>query len=356
MKTYANLYASICSFENLVVAAKKAQKGKRFQDNVGRFNANLEHELVKLQSELKAQAYQPGSYREFLIYEPKLRVISAAPYCDRVVHHALCNVIAPLFERTFIFDSYANRVGKGAHAAILRYQQFCRRNKLALKCDVRKYFPSIDLEILKTEIRRTIACPDTLWLIDRIIDGSNEQEAVHDYFPGDDLLTPVERRKGLPIGNLTSQFFANVYLNRFDHFVKEILRCKFSLRSVDDSVVLGNDKVWLWEVKEQMRTFLEQWRLRLHEHKCQIRQVQDGVTLLGFRVFPEYRLLKRDNVVKARRRMRRLQAQYAAGELDFAGVTRAVHGWLGHAGFGDTYHLREKLLDEYRFVAAPSRA
>lgn len=356
MKTYSNLYAAICSFENLVAAAKKAQKGKRFQDNVGRFNANLEYELVKLQSELQARVYQPGCYREFLIYEPKQRIISAAPYRDRVVHHALYNIIAPLFERTFIFDSYANRVGKGTHAAILRYQQFCRQNKLALKCDVRKYFPSIDYEILKAEVRRTIACPDTLWLIDRILDGSNEQEAVHDHFPGDDLFTPFERRKGLPIGNLTSQFFANVYLNRFDHFVKEVLRCRFYLRYVDDFVVLGNDKAWLWNVKEQMQAFLEKWRLRLHEHKSQIRPVEDGVTLLGFRVFPEYRLLKRDNVVKARRRMRRLQAQYAARELDLAGVTRAVHGWLGHAGFGDTYHLREKLFEAYPFVVAPAGA
>jgi retron-type reverse transcriptase len=176
MKTYTKLYESICSFENLLLAAKKAQKGKRFQECVGRFNANLEYELVRLQRELADKIYQPGGYREFIIYEPKLRMISAAPYRDRVVHHALCNVIAPLFERAFIFDSYANRVGKGSHAAILRYQQFARQNKLALKCDVKKYFPSIDLEILKTEVRCTIACPDTLWLIDRIIDGSNAQE------------------------------------------------------------------------------------------------------------------------------------------------------------------------------------
>jgi retron-type reverse transcriptase len=173
MKTHTNLYASVCSFENLLAAAKKAQLGKRFQENVGRFNANLENELVQLQRELLAQTYQPGGYHEFIIYEPKQRMISAAPYRDRVVHHALCNVIAPLFERTFIFDSYANRLGKGTHAAILRYQEFSRKNPFALKCDIKKYFPSIDHELLKAEIRRTIACPDTLWLIDRIIDGSN---------------------------------------------------------------------------------------------------------------------------------------------------------------------------------------
>ncbi|MGH7450301.1 MAG: RNA-directed DNA polymerase, partial [bacterium] len=287
-----------------------------------------------------------------LIYEPKHRTISAAPYRDRVVHHALCNVVAPLFERTFIFDSYANRVGKGTHQAILRYRDFCRKNKYALKCDVKKYFPSIDHEILKAEIRRTIACPDTLWLIDRIIDGSNEQEPVLQYFPGDDLFTPAQRRQGLPIGNLTSQFFANVYLNRFDHFVKEILRCKFYLRYVDDSVVLGNDKAWLWEVKCEMETYLESLRLRLHEHKCQIRRTDQGVTFLGFRVFPQFRLLKRENIVRTRRRLRRLQAQYAAGEISWNEATRSVHGWLGHAGFGDTYRLRERMFEEHPFQRA----
>ena len=352
MKTYTNLYASLCSFENLVAAAKKAQKGKRFHENVGRFNVNLEHELIRLRRELLEKSYQPGRYREFLIYEPKKRTISAAPYCDRVVHHALCNVIAPLFERTFIFDSYANRVGKGTHQAVLRYQEFCRKNAFALKADVKKYFPSIDHEILKGEVRRTIACPDTLWLIDRIIDGGNEQEPINEYFPGDDLFTPFERRRGLPIGNLTSQFFANVYLNRFDHFVKEILRCPFYLRYVDDSVILGNDKRWLWEIKAQMEAFLEKNRLRLHEHKCQVRRTDQGVTFLGFRVFPDFRLVRRENIVRTRRRLRGLQAQFTAGELSWDEVTRSVHGWLGHARFGDTYRLRERLFEEHFFQRA----
>ncbi len=349
MKTHTNLYARICSFENLLSAARKAQKGKRFQEKVGRFNVNLEHELLRLQRQLLDKSYQPGNYREFLIYEPKQRMISAAPYRDRVVHHALCNVIAPLFEKTFIFDSYANQVGKGTHRAILRYQEFCRKNAFALKCDVKKYFPSIDHDVLKAEIRRTIACPDTLWLIDRIIDGSNQQEAVVEYFPGDDLFAPFERRKGLPIGNLTSQFFANVYLNRFDHFVKEQLGCKYYLRYVDDSVVLENDKSWLWQVKREITNYLEKYRLRLHEHKCQIRRTEQGVTFLGFRVFPNFRLLRRENVVRARRRLRRLQARYATGELAWEEVTRSVHGWLGHASFGDTYRLREKLFEEHFF-------
>jgi hypothetical protein len=164
-----------------------------------------------------------------------------------------------------------------------------------------------------------------------------------------DLFTPHERRKGLPIGNLTSQFFANVYLNRLDHFIKEVLRCKFYLRYVDDSAVLGKDKAWLWEIKMQIEAYLKRLRLRLHEHKCQIRRTEQGVTFLGFRVFPEFRLRRRDHIVRTQRRLRRLQTQYAAREKSLAEVTRAVHGWLGHAGFGDTYHLREKLFEEHTF-------
>jgi len=234
MKTYKNLYETIFSFDNLSLAARKAQRGKRFKENVAQFNMNLEKELLNLLGELQQQNYQPGEYRSFFIYEPKKRMISAAPYRDRVVHHALMNVIGSIFEKSFIFDSYANQIGKGTHRAVQRFQTYLRRYRYVLKCDIKKYFPSIDHEILKQKIRRKIADQKTLWLIDTIIDNSNPQVPVIDYFPGDDLLTPIERRRGLPIGNLTSQFFANVYLNDFDHFVKEQLRCQAYVRYVDD--------------------------------------------------------------------------------------------------------------------------
>ena len=349
MKTYNRLYEKICSFENLYRAARQAQKGKRFQENVARFNVNLEHELFDLQHELVNRIYQPGQYRTFEIFEPKKRTISAAPYRDRVVHHALCNIIAPLFEKTFIFDSYANRIGKGTHQAIQRYQAFCRKKAFALKCDIKKYFPAIDLEILKAEIRRTIACSETLWLIELIINSSNEQEPTHSYFPGDDLFTPYERRIGLPIGNLTSQFFANVYLNRFDHFVKERLHCKYYIRYVDDFVILDNEKKKLWEIKHEIERYLEQLRLRLHKNKCQIRKTSQGITFLGFRVFPTHRLLKRDNIIHATRRIRRLQESYAAGEISLDEIKCSIYAWLGHAGFGDTYQISRKILHNIRF-------
>ena len=210
MKRYGNLWPEIIDFENLLIAARKAQKGKRFRADVLEFNHALEQELFTLQDELQAQTYRPRKYHKFKIWDPKPRMISKADYRDRVVHHALYNVIMPLLERTLIWTTYANRLGYGSHRALKRFTQFARSHQYCLQCDIQKYFPTIDHAILKTLIRRKIKCPDTLWLIDTIIDASNKQDPVIQYFPGDDLLSPLQRRKGLPIGNLTSQMFANV--------------------------------------------------------------------------------------------------------------------------------------------------
>ncbi|MEL7250815.1 MAG: hypothetical protein AAFO03_20470 [Bacteroidota bacterium] len=197
MKTYKGLFEQIISFENLLQAAKRSQRGRRFKPNVAAFHQRLEEEVLTLQSSLRDKSYRPGGYRTFHIYDPKKRMISAAPYHDRVVHHALCQITEPLFERTFVYDSYANRKGKGTHRAIERYQYYAQRFPYVLKCDVRKFFPSLDHQILKQALRWKIACADTLWLVDLIIDNSNPQEKLLQWFPADDLFTPLERRKGL---------------------------------------------------------------------------------------------------------------------------------------------------------------
>lgn len=352
MKKHDGLYPQICTFENLWKAASQAQQGKRFQHNVARFNFHRERELFHLQEELLTQTYQPGAYREFTIFEPKKRLISAAPYRDRVVHHALCNIIEPIFERTFIFDSYACRVGKGTHRAVNRFTLFCRRNGYVLKADIQKYFPSIDHEILKESIRRKIRDEQALWLIDQIIDCSNPQEDVTAYFPEDDLFTPLERRRGIPIGNLTSQFFANVYLNPLDHFVEEQLRCKRYIRYCDDFVVLADDKGWLHEVKSQMEEYLISLRLKLHQRKSQVFPVKEGTDFLGYRVFPTHRRVRRNNVTRFRRRMRRLQKAYANDEVSLSHIKQPIQSWLGHISHADSYGLKRQLLKEIVFVRA----
>ena len=352
MKTYSGLYSQICAFENLWKAACQAQRGKRFQHNVARFNFHRERELFRLQEELLAQTYHPGTYREFTIYEPKKRMISAAPYRDRVVHHALCNIIEPIFNRTFIFDSYACRLGKGTHRAVNRFTQFCRQNRYVLKADIQKYFPSIDHEILKALVRRKIRDDQTLWLIDLIIDSSNPQEPVIAYFPGDDLFTPDDRRHGIPIGNLTSQFLANVYLNPFDHFIKEQLRCRYYIRYCDDFVVLNDDKAWLHKVKAQMEEYLMSLRLKLHRRKSQVFPVKDGTDFLGYRIFPTHRRVRRESITRFRRRMRRLQEEYAKGEITLSHIKQSIQSWLGHVSHADSYGLRKQLLREIVFVRA----
>jgi len=350
MKRYGNLWPQVTDFSNLLSAAKRAQRGKRYRDNVLLFNHNLESELLKIQSDLINRSYQPGDYKTFHIVEPKKRMISAAPYRDRVVHHALCNVIAPIFERTFTADSFANREGYGTHRALRRFVADARRHTYVLQCDIRKYFPSIDHEILKTIIRRKIKCADTLWLIETIIDASNEQERVEHFFAGDDLFTPSERRRGLPIGNLTSQFFANVYLNSFDHFVKERIKARSYVRYVDDFALFGNDRAFLSEARLAIEEYLAGLRLKIHPVKSQLFETRKGASFLGFRVLPCQLRVKSENLRRARRRLKRLQSQFAAGEISLAKLNNCIKSWIAHLEHGDTWELREEVFARLTFV------
>lgn len=350
MKRHNHLWADIVSFPNLLAAARQAQKGKRYRDNILRFNYSLENELIQLQYELHTQTYRPGPYKTFSVKEPKPRLISAAPYRDRVVHHALCNIILPLFERTFIHDSYANRVGFGTHRALKRFTHFARTNGYVLQCNIRKYFPSIDHEILKHVLRRKIKCPDTLWLIDTIIDGSNEQEPAIAYFPGDDLNTPSTRRRGLPIGNLTSQFFANLYLNSLDHFVKEILQARQYLRYVDDFALFSDNKEFLTDARPEIEAHLATLRLKIHPIKSQLSTTRIGASFVGFRVFPNHIRVKAANLHRSRYRLRQLQRDYASGEVSLDQITRSLQSWGAHLNHANTWHLRQDIFAHLVFT------
>jgi len=333
MKRAKNLFGSVVAFDNMLAAVKRAAKGKREQEPVLRFFCHLEDNLWRIIEELHNKTWQPGPYSTFSIYSPKPRMISAAPFRDRVVHHALIAVVGPLLERTFLFDTYANREGKGTHKAISRYQKYLWRFRFAMKCDIRKFFPSIDHLILESLLRRKIACPETLWLIDAIIDNSNVQEEHVRYFPGDDLFTPFERRRGLPIGNLTSQFFANYYLNFLDHHVKEVLKCKGYLRYVDDFVLFADSKTELWEWRLAIETYLQQFRLVLNPRRTEVYPASEGKCFLGQRVFRTHRLLPSANVRKAKRRVR------AVCSMDYQAGKQRLAGWLGHARQADTRRL-----------------
>lgn len=327
-------------------AARLAARGKRKRPDVARFLHNLEPKLCVLQQELEDGNYHPDPYRTFWICDPKQRQISAASFRDRVVHHALTRVLEPVFERRFTQYSFASRKGFGQHRALELAREACGRYRYVLKGDIRKYFPSIDHEILKDLIARVIKCRRTLELAGRIIDGSNEQEEVIEYYPGDDLFTPCERRRGLPIGNQTSQFFANVYLNPLDHFVLRELRPGLYLRYVDDFVLFGDDRKELGRQAQWIREFLEGLRIRPHERKTRVYRCDEGLTLLGWRLVGGRMRLARANVVRMRRRLVKMAAMFHAGRIGFHEMQARVQAWVGHAACGDTWRLRQNLFDQ----------
>jgi hypothetical protein len=266
------------------------------------------------------------------------------------------NVIESPIDRTFIADSYACRCGKGVHAAVDRYQAWAQTYRYVLKMDVRQYFPSIDHVLLKEKLRWRIKDPRVLDLLDRIIDGSPHSMHESVYFPGDDLFAPIARRAGIPIGNLTSQFFANLYLDELDHHIKQVLRVRPYLRYVDDMVVLDQDKTRLADIRAAVRERLAADRLRLHPHKAQVTRTADGLNLLGYVVFPDRRRLRNDNGHRFARRFRRMARAYGTGRLEWAKVAASVQSWIGHAKHADTEGLRRAIFSRASFIRGSGQA
>lgn len=344
-KTYNNLYQDIYSFESLHAAYMRARRGKRDRHEVQRFEQDLEGNLIQLQNELIWGMYQTGRYRQFIVNEPKERVVAALPFRDRVLQHSLVSVIEPIWERRFIFDSYACRPEKGTHKgadraeAMLRKVQREHGKVFVLKADISKFFYSIDHGVLKALIRRRIRCRRTLGLIYDIIDSTAT--------PGD--AHPV----GLPIGNLTSQLFANVYLHELDEFVKHVLREKHYVRYMDDFLIVHHDKAHLHRVRAQIEKFL--WsRLRLKTNaKMQIFPVgeQSGraVDFLGYRIWTTHRRLRKSSISRITRTLKRMQRQFASGKIELSKIRESIVSWVAHASHADTYGLRRKLLWSFKF-------
>ena len=315
MRRTGELQESFLSFENFYYAFKKAFKATKTQES-WRFAFQLEEELKNLIDELSAGSYIPGKYRYFEIFEPKPRTISAAPFRDRVVHHALIRQLEPIFEQTFIFDSYATRKNKGTHAAARRAQNFCRKNIWYLKMDIRHYFASINHEKLVRQIARTIKDPFVLNLCRQIIaqggDGS----------------------KGLPIGNLTSQFFANVYLTSFDHMVKEELHVRHYIRYMDDFILFGNDRSLLKNHLVKIQNFLYT-NAELTVKFAYMNKCTGGIPWLGLRIFPNLIRIQRKNLQRTRTKIKKRHYEYKHGlisEESYSQSLAAVYGL--RAGFG----------------------
>ena len=332
-----DLWKELCSYENIFLAYKKARKHKTTKDYVIKFEKNLKDNLIFLRSELSFHSYEPKRLVHFIIREPKTRKISKSDFRDRIVHHALCNIIEPILEKSFIFDSFANRIGKGTLKAIKRFDYFKRKasknntiTRYILKVDIQKYFENIDHEILISVIKKKIADNRVVWLIRKI------------------LANHAPQSKGIPLGNLTSQFFANVYLNGLDWFVKSILKAKYYIRYVDDFVILESDKEKLEFYKGQIDEFLKtKLKLQLHKGKSRIFKLGNSINFLGFRVFYFYKLLKKSNLRKMKNMLQILEERYSNGKIDYDVIYDFIEGWVAYAKNADTYKLRKKFLADF---------
>jgi len=334
MKTYSNLFDEICSFQNLHLAYLKARRCKRYRREILSFSYNLEANLTDLQKKLSDQTYQHGSYREFTVCDLKKRHIKAPSFRDRVVHHALCNVVEPIFDKGFIYSNFACRKEKGTHRAIKRLEKFIKSTKdklpsktYCLKCDISKYFGSINHEILLKMVEKKISGKKTLWLIKEILNSSHEKPSV-----------------GIPIGNLTSQLFANIYLNELDQFAKHGLRIKYYIRYMDDFLVLGYDKIEIRRIKEKIREFLQnKLKLELHPKKANVSPIEKSIDFLGYRIFGSHVLLRKNTVKRFIKRTRIYQNKLDKGSLSQEKFNNSLQSWLAYAQFANSWRLRKNL-------------
>lgn len=342
MKRHGNLIGKIADFDNLHEAYRKAIRGRRFQCSSLRFREHLEEHLITLHNELTWGMYKPGEYRTFNIYEPKKRVIYAAPFRDRVVHHAIMNITGPIWEGLFISDSYACRAGKGVHAGLdcltnmLRSAHEKWAEVYCLKGDISKFFTSINHHVFMRIIQKKIKCRETVALFDSIvfsIGNHNDPESCN-----------------LPIGNLVSQWGANLYLNELDLFVKHHFKAKYYLRYMDDFVILAPDKHELHRMLAEIEHFLgDTLKLRLN-HKTAIFPCRQGIDFMGFRVWENHRLLRKSSAKRMGRRLKWIRAGYQTGRIRQATITARIQSWLAHCAHCNSWRIRSRIMRGAVFV------
>lgn len=334
MKTYKNLYQNIFYFGNLFIAYKKARKDKTKKIYVKEFEKDLIKNLFNLEKELKDQTYNPLPLKTFILRDPKTRKISKSNFRDRIIHHALIRIIEPIFEKSFIYDSCANQKNKGNLFALKRLETFQRKisknltsKAFCLKADIKHYFEEVNHKILIEIIKTRIKDEKVIWLIKKILSNYN-------------LNTKV-KIKGMPLGNLTSQFFANVYLNELDYFVKHKLKSKYYIRYVDDFIILHKSKTQLDKWKKEIDNFLKNnLNLKLHKQKSRIINLSQGVDFVGFRNFYHFKLLRKRSVIKMGNKIR----QYLNRKLHKQKLLEIFQGWNAYAKWANTYKIRKSLV------------
>jgi retron-type reverse transcriptase len=319
----------IASLENLLPAWEEFLAGKKSKPDIQYFNMHLMEEIVSLKSDVVNFSYRHGGYEAFNVSDPKPRNIHKAIVRDRLLHHAIYRALYPFFDKTFIADSYSCRIGKGTHKAIERFEAFSKkvghnntRTVWVLKCDIRKFFASIDHAILLEVLSQYIADPGVIDLLREIIESFSSTR------PG----------VGLPLGNLTSQLFVNIYMNEFDQFIKHTLKEKYYIRYADDFVILSESKLWLEYQLFQIERFLNvRLKLHLHPQKVSIKTLASGVDFLGWVIFPDHKVLR----TATKRRMIKKMENTISRE-----TVASYKGLLKH---GNTYKLSKGSWFHRRF-------
>lgn len=320
--------------ENLFIAFDEFKRGKRKKEDVMCFEKNLEENIFELSEELISKAYLHGSYVNFAIYDPKYRTISKAKVRDRVVHHVLFNYLYGIFDKTFIFHSYSSRLGKGTHIGVKNFHKKMREASenfrkpcYALKCDIKKFFANINHAILISLLAKKINDPDILWLINNVIESySSSPDA------------------GLPLGNVTSQIFANIYLDQLDRFIKHNLRIEHYFRYADDFVLLHQNKNYLQELIKPIGSFLErELKLRLHPQKVFIQKLKQGVDFLGYVCFPYCRTIRTKTKKRMLKKLNQRKNELVAGRTTDESFNQTLQSYIGLLKHANGYHLTKKL-------------
>jgi len=359
------MYKYLCNLEHLFQAHRQAQQDNRYKRKVCAFTFALEENLFQLQWELIQGHYSPRPYTYFTLHDPKVRSIAAPDFRDRVVQHALVDSIQPLFERQFIYDSYACRTNKGTHFAAHRLKRFLMIARsiygkntpiYVLQCDIRKFFQSVSWDIVLAIIGRTVACPRTFGLIKTILT-THETVALSQapttqqlslFMPSADainLSVSIEGRTGLPIGNLTSQLFANIYLNELDHFVKDSLRVHLYGRYMDDFLIIDPDRAYLKKLLYKIKVFLEEkLHLSLHPKKLTIKNVSTGVPFVGYRIFYDHVVIRGNTLHRIERNYRSKVKQVKNNTLTDKKLAETKASIIGHLKHADTYGLTKSLF------------
>lgn len=331
-KTIRNVYDNAVSFEKLLKAHKKARICKREKREVILFELNLENELLRLEKELRCGTYKHGKYKEFKIYEPKERIIKASSYSDRVIHQWYVeSFIKPYFVPQFINTSYAGIEGRGMHKAskdVQRAMQIAKtkwKEYYILKMDITKYFQNIDKRILWVILKRKIKDKKLLWLTREI-------------------LLSTEGMKGLPLGNYTSQMFANIYLNELDQYAKHKLKCKYYFRYMDDIVILCENKEIAQDSLKNITIFLkEQLKLELNSKTKIFKDIQ-GVNFCGYKINEERLKIRNTSKYRMKRKLKRYTKELKEGKITLPEIQRSIAGWLGYVKHADSYNLRKSMF------------